>query len=264
MRLKRVIQNKVFSKIKIILLVLLWANGNAVAQMPERMIPDRPGFLTGTHTVTPGNLYLETGYQYSFNAQDAFRNFSDIPLVNIRFGLGTTTEMFVFWDGLNVGHKTHRPFATSSETEWNVPGIGLKQRIYTAEALSLTLMGVLEGSDESGTFKADPSLAILWELETDGILDFFGIAQLGRESEPESNLNNVVVGLGAAFAPGENTETFVEYYTIAYPEISEWYHGTEFGVMYFVSNNLQLDVYAGFSFGSKLFHYTGLGLARRF
>jgi hypothetical protein len=230
----------------IMLMLALMLHVNA--SPPERLIADRPGFSAGTHAVTPGVFYLETGYQYSFAKGD--NNFSNLPMLNFRTGIISNMEIFIGWDGLTVTHA-HR------ETELNFPTAGMKYRLLKSEDFNLTAMGTL-GFSDNGKISADPAVALLWDYELASRWELFGIVQAGYEEKRFSP--QWAVGLG--FTTSDKTDVFLEYYnTISQ---ANWMQGLEFGLMYFLSNNIQLDIYGGYGLHDDLDHYVGLGFSRRF
>ncbi|MBS4013668.1 MAG: hypothetical protein KGZ97_07905 [Bacteroidetes bacterium] len=72
-----------FKNIILILMVCL------AIQTPSTLIgqslsPDRPGFSFGTHAATPGTIYLEMGYEFSFRKDVKY---SSLPSLNLKFGI---------------------------------------------------------------------------------------------------------------------------------------------------------------------------------
>jgi hypothetical protein len=231
--------------IMLLLALVLYAH----ATPPERIIADRPGYSTGTHAVTPGVFYLETGYELTFAKGE--KNSSDLPVLNFRTGIISNMEIFIGWDGLSF---THAPL----NSELNLPSAGMKYRLYTSDDFNLTAMGTVEFS-RNGKLSAAPAAALLWDYELASRWELFGMLQAGYE---EKQLDTqVVVGLG--FSISEKTDAFLEYYHIMYPGSTSM-QGLEFGLLYFLSNNIQLDIYGGIGFHEDLNHYVGLGFSRRF
>ena len=64
----------------------------------ERLAPDRPGFSTGTHTVTPGRIYLEVGIGHSLARGEAVSE-TQAPQATVRTGVLPGLEVFVEWEG---------------------------------------------------------------------------------------------------------------------------------------------------------------------
>lgn len=238
----------------LLLALLLFSSGHLWGQ-PQWLVADRPGFATGTHAVTPGNVYLELGYQYSFKNNNV--SFSELPLVNLRFGLVQNWEVFVEWEGWGVNHK-----ANAYTSDIALPTLGSKYRLLTADEYNITLLGLLQAGDDEGKVITDPALAILWDYEMGDQFELFGMGQAGWQVEPSMAEWVVVMGVGMEI--NTKTETFAEYYTVILPEVSQVMHGTELGLMYKLNPDIQVDVYAGIGLSEYAEHYTGLGIARRF
>ena len=66
------------------------------------IVPDRPGFSTGTYTVKPGWFNVESGYQYAFNNNGINYTTQTVPLLNLRIGISPKAELNFLWDGWNI------------------------------------------------------------------------------------------------------------------------------------------------------------------
>lgn len=237
---------------------------NWAGSQPVNLKADRPGFSTGTHAVTPGRLYLELGYQYSFNARNEFLNYSEIPDLNIRIGIADKLEMFVMWDGWSISHNGSEATNTGNGTEPGLPGLGAKYQLIRADGYNLTLLGLLEGTDARNSFSADPAIALVWDFELSARFELFGLAQGGSEAAAGGNNLSTRFAVGLGFAISDRLESFAEYYNIAYPGRGEAFGGSEFGLMYLLTPEIQLDIYGGYAFSREMDHYSGLGISRRF
>lgn len=232
---------------------------------PVTLKADRPGFSTGTHAVTPGRLYLELGYHYSFSNSDELFNYSQVPDFNLRIGVAEKLEIFLMWDGWSIAHgNQNNQVNTGNGTEAGLPGLGAKYRLIRSDGYNLTLLGLLEGTDAKNSFSFDPAIALTWDLELSGRFELFGLLQGGSETADAGNSFKTQIAVGLGFEISDRVEAFAEYYNVASPRKGEFSGGSEFGMMYLLTPEIQLDIYGGYGPASEAGYYTGLGIARRF
>jgi hypothetical protein len=243
------LQNRGINHVRAIFFCLLCAILPAVAASePEHMEPDRPGYSWGTHTVAPGHVYLESGIQISH--EQSFTT-SHILVLNIRFGITGNLEGFVSWDGFELQHN--KP----AESEMVLPSAGFKLGLFDNENTKLALVGLLEFSSEKPVIL--PALACAWNHALTENLDFIGMAGVFQVTDqPE-----ITLAAGINIPVSARTYFSLEYYNRYNTHSTNLQHGNEAGIMYFVSNNLQLDIFSGISYGGKTGYYAGFGLARR-
>lgn len=234
------------SLLTLLAIVFSLTTGNLSAQ-PEAITPDRPGAAEGTHAVTPGHFYIELGYQYSFRDK---HKMSSVPDITFRFGVVDRVEMFIFWDGFHILHK-------GEDTDTDLPGMGGKYRLLMNHKFNLTLWGAV-GFSEIHDFAAEPALAVAWDYELTDNLEIFGTAMSGYAESYFDFL--FVVGIEKELS--EKTAVFAEYY-FTDPGMNQLFHGTEFGIAYLLTNNIQLDAYGGYGMSEEIEHYIGFGLSKR-
>ncbi|MFW5792717.1 MAG: hypothetical protein ACOCWC_00435 [Bacteroidota bacterium] len=227
---------------------------NNISAQTGSLSADRPGVSHGTHAVTPGNFYLEFGYQFSFNKN---LNYSSMPISNFRFGVVEGLEIFVGWSGFDVNH-------TLNQTETGLPSLGTKLQLLKGEAFNLTMVGSIAYSDISESFPVNPALALACDYEINDVFGVFGTVQGGYVSEADDKMIELVIAAGLGFGLTENLSSFIEYYNVSYPENSGIYHGSECGIMYLINNDLQIDAFGGYGFSNEIDHYMGVGIAKRF
>ena len=118
--------------------------GSVVLQS-DIIVPDRPGFSTGTYTVQPKNINVELGYNYT-------KNDETLPLIVLRTGLTDKLELDIMYDGFDIKHNDQKKFTWSSDLI-----IGGKYRLLESELYNLifwdytlfediSLFGTLQGS----------------------------------------------------------------------------------------------------------------------
>ncbi len=247
----------------VLLSFLAQGTGLLYATQPERLAADRPGFAWGTHTVTPGNFYLETGFMYSFFSDPISYNYSTVPVFNFRMGIVDNIELFVSWNGWDIYHQQSSEDTNMSSNELNLPLLGAKYRLIAAENYTITLLGLLESNDINNSFKVDPSLAMLWDYSLTDNLGLFGMAQAGTLSTYSGNEMAYSFSAGIGFPVSEKIEAFAEYYNRYDTFSKKLFHGNEAGILFFLNEDTQLDVFGGYGHGNHMPHYLGAGFSRR-
>jgi hypothetical protein len=233
-----------------------------VFSQPADLSADRPGFSTGTHAVTPGRIYLETGYQYNFN-KEYNPGFSQLPVLNVRIGIADKTELFIMWDGIDVSHLS-RTSGIPGRKEISFPGIGSKYRLLKSDTYNITLIGKLEGNVENNSFSVEPAIALAWDYSLSERFELFGIGQAGYEPISEISSLSTVSAVGIGFLLTDRLNVFSEYFNIAYPGAGKLFNGSEFGITFLLSPGIQLDAYGGLGLTGEMNNYAGAGISRRF
>lgn len=244
--------------------MLLGVGAQTLATEPERLSADRPGFAWGTHTVATGTLYVEGGFQFAWNPSISDYRYTNVPVINFRTGVANGIELFVSWDGWQSTPPIIEEEDNTFTDGLTMPVVGGKLRLKDSDAISLTVLGLLEPNQEDDYFAVNPSMALLWETPLSEAFDFFGMAMGNMEYTPDHSSFNLILAFGLATSITHSVDAFVEYFTIAQTANGKWLHGNEAGIQVFISNSLQLDVFAGFSHGNESDHYAGLGIAKRF
>ena len=221
----------------------------------ERLIPDRPGFSTGTFTVPKGVIYIETGYQFSYRNSSANRK-SEFPEINLRTGITSKSEVFVSWDGVEVDHY-------HSGTAAPLPSIGGKLNLLDGGRIDLTLLAVWNHSNIDGEYRIDPMAGVMWEAELNEKTGYYGGFQI--ESEPENNGRMWVPAFasGLEFELSEKLTTVFEGYTIYESSDRSFQLGLEAGLLFYPAPSVQLDLFGGFGLTDGISHYLGAGVSFR-
>ena len=215
-------------------------------------VPDRPGFGTATHTLSPGEIYLELGYEHRFTSKSGMPGFHQIPLTNIRFGLKPGFEINVMWDGFDAsdGLEHSGSFA-----------LGTKIRAFTSDDFNISLLGLIGLSDMADDLKINPLFGLLWDYGLSEKLEAFGVVQLGYEKG-----RDVVAewSLGLGMPLTGKIEVYGEYYIEYASGTKDLTHHADFGMMYRLTKNIQFDVYLAGGLGSGAYRHTGFGFSKRF
>ena len=240
----------------LVLLILVVPEFGGVAAQSDRIIPDRPGFSTGTWTVPVGSWYLESGYRYSF--RDASRqNSSSLPMITVRTGLTPVIELFSEWDGFERNH-------TITETDGDLPSLGLKYGFFHSDDLDLTLVGSISNHLDGRTYRAGFMAGLMWEYELTDRVEHFGGIQMESQPIGGGHEREAALALGMEMEVAQKISAFVEYYTLFPMEERSMLHGTEVGILYYPSDQLQLDLHGGIGVSRELPHYIGLGVSLMF
>jgi len=161
--------------------LLLFILPVAVFGQETTIVPDRPGFSTGTSTVKLGRFQFELGYQYSFNNQGIDQSTQTIPQLVFRTGVSSHFEFDFLWDGFNIDETDNQ----SSKTSVSDFAIGGKYRMIERQAFNVTLLGLFSlpvGSEPSTSDGVDPTIGLLWDYSCIDRFPFFGALQLTSTS----------------------------------------------------------------------------------
>lgn len=234
-----------------------------IFSQPADLSADRPGFSTGTHAVTPGRVYFETGYQYTFSHEYNLSGSSQIPVMNVRIGIADKAELFLMWDGIEVSHISQAA-GIPGKTGISLPGIGSKYRLIQSDEYNFTLIGTVESSVENNSFSVDPAIALAWDYSLSERFELFGIGQAGYETIPEISSLSTAIAVGIGFSITDRLNVFTEYYNVGYPGAGKLFNGSEFGIIYLLTPGIQIDLYGGLRLTGETDNYAGVGISQRF
>lgn len=245
----------------LILLVSGWVEG-AAGQVPDvqpnaanRLSPDRPGFSTGTHTVTPGRVYLEMGVGHSIRRGDSAAE-TQGPELTLRTGLLAGLEIFLEWDGWVL---------TSGPTSEPTPGpvLGTKVRFPAPGALDLT--GLLWASQEGGGEARELTVLVglMSEIELDDRWALFGGIQATSHPDAGGRVWDPAGALGFEVGLWERWAGLLEFHSHHPPESTSRLHGVETGLLFFPRPWAQVDLHIGKGSGRGVPPWFGGGLSVR-
>jgi hypothetical protein len=217
---------------------------------PDRLEPDRPGYSWGTHTVAAGSVYIETGYQ--FNRVQPDTRLSNFPVLNVRFGVINRFEGFVSWEGFEIYHREK-----AENPDVSLPAVGFKLNIINKEKFSATVIGLTEIQRDKPAVL--PAVALTGAYNPFGELNLFGMAGIFSLTEQPQ----LTSAAGFGFALSGKTNLTFEYYNTYNTHTTLLNHGNEAGIIHFLNNNLQFDMYFGLIHGQKPDFYSGIGFAIR-
>lgn len=214
----------------------------------EPLVADRPGFSTGTYTVSPGHFNIELGLQ----AESGSRSF---PLSNVRIGLTPVAELDLQWGGWN--------FSNGTTTVGDLT-LGGKYRLLDSDTLDLSLLGLLtlpSGNGNPEGSRAAPLAALLWSHATTGL---FGMFQLAG-SNPGSLQTDLQTALGASFSHSEQLGSYLELYA-DHPlnHAGDDSYMVDGGFVWLLDDRTQLDLHLGLDVNGNAADFIGFGFARSY
>ncbi|MCH8558158.1 MAG: hypothetical protein LAT84_10060 [Balneolia bacterium] len=222
----------------------------------EAIVPDRPGFSTGTYTVPVGELYVETGYRYLFRSNLGVE-LSNMPQINLRTGLTSKIEIFIEWDGFEKHHGQNE-----IATEW--PLLGGKVKLTETEALELTLIVGLGGFSSGNMLALDHLVGVMWEIDISDMISNFGGVQIESEHDENNREWLPATALGAEINLSDKISLVTELYSIYSINAKNYFTAVELAVLILPINTVQIDFHSGLSLSSEIPHYLGLGVSFAF
>lgn len=230
----------------------------------EAIIPDRPGFSTGTQTVKQNVVNVELGYQYSFNNYDTKPSSHTYPQMVLRTGLSDVAEFDLQWEGINIDKEED-----SSTVRSNADlAIGGKYKLVENEHYNMTLLGIVSlptGTVPSTSDSVDPLVGLLWDYSLSDTTTLFGTVQASSSQIDHNRVYDQQFSIGTSFSHTETIGSFVEFYTIMPSESS--LHNTKTidgGITYLLTNDIQLDINIGLGLNRYSSNFVGFGFATRF
>jgi hypothetical protein len=252
------------------LFVLVTFQSTAYAQT-NPIIPDRPGFSTGAYTVKPGRIYLEFGYQYSFNNHNMDTSTHTTHLSNLRVGIIKKIEFDLLWDGWNIDYQED----SNPETSVADASVGGKYWIIEVDKFNLTALGLLSlsvGSSPSTSGHVDPLLGLLWDYSLSSSVSIF-VNLLANSDVTKGDRNYSIQPIvGVSFCHTSRLGTYLEYNSdiplhtggASEPGSSSVQNTINGGVTYLLTDDIQLDINAGVGLDSETDNFIGTGISIRF
>ncbi|WP_297442244.1 transporter [Sulfurimonas sp.] len=224
----------------------------------DTIVPDRPGFSTGTYTVQPGRLNVEVGYDYTYNNTT---NTQTMPLAVLRTGISEDLEFDFMWDGIYIEKSS------SSEIQYSkIVTVGGKYRLIENDTYNISLMGLIGvPTDTSNSKNMEYFAGLLWDYAYSDFLSFFGTLQSTSYKDNNLRVYDIELAIGSSFVHTDKLSTFLEIYTIQpQQEQIEKEDFMDGGVMYLISKNIQIDMNIGLGLNSHSDNYIGAGVAIQF
>ena len=228
---------------------LVWYSLTASA---APVVPDRPGFSTGTYTVPPGAWQLEGGIQSSYARNAGDPDSYTAPLLNLRTGMTERTEFNLLWDGVRVVEGEGRDVAYVM--------VGAKHRLTGSDLFNLSALGYL--SVQEG--RLAPFLGLLWDRQLTERTGLFGTIQFATSVESGERKTNFQPAIGVNFSHTDTVSTFVEVYADIPLDGGQTASVIDAGIAWLPQENWQLDFNFGISLDGRSEDFIGAGLAWRY
>lgn len=250
--------SSVSERLFLIVILVQFAYGPIVfAQDPGPINTERPSFSSSPLALLPGYWQIEGGYDYSRNTGTSGSKEQSLPNALLRFGFHQDFELQLNWSGYS--------WSQSSGTETNGikdASLGVKWQLNEADAAFVAglFAGVSlpVGDSELSSDDYDPELALFWTFASP--LNWFGTVKI-TDSESRYKLQNAI-GINLTLAP--NASAFFEYEG-SYPEGKGPAHELNFGVMWLLVDELQVDLNGSVGLNSRATDYgVGAGIGYRF
>ena len=211
-----------------------------------------------------GYLQLEGGYVFAHDDGDSTHS---APLLVLRAGVRDDVELRFGWTGLVASD------AGDGDTEVDAGDVtlGAKVTVYDPEDAPLTV-GVLGqvslpvGGGNATSDSVDPSLALLWAYDVPGPTALFGnlvVSSLTDDDDDRLIQGGASVGLG--FPIVTRLAGYVEYFGLVADDADGAAHNLNGGLLYLVTDNLQLDLFGQLGLNDEAGDYAlGGGFGVRF
>ena len=218
----------------------------------DSVVPDRPGFSTGTYTVQPGAMQVEMGIQNSFGRNVGDPDSYTAPLLNLRTGLTENMEFNLLWDGVRVVKGEGRDVAYVMA--------GIKHRLVESELYNFSLLGYLSVQEN----RLAPFLGLLWDRQLTEGTGLFGTLQFAQSIESGERKTNFQPAIGVNFTHTEALGTFVEVYSDIPEDGGPAASVFDAGIAWLPREDLQLDFNFGVSLDGRSEDFIGVGMAWRY
>ncbi len=229
-----------------LMLALALLPGIAVA---GPVVPDRPGFSTGTYTVQPGTVQVEAGIQSSYGRNVGDPDSYTAPLLNLRTGLTENMEFNLLWDGVQVVEEQGRDVAYVM--------LGAKHRLVGSERYNFSLLGYLSVQEN----RLAPFLGLLWDRQLTEGTGLFGTLQFAQSVESGERKTNFQPAIGINFTHTGTLSTFVEVYSDMPLDAGQAASVFDAGIAWLPREHLQLDFNFGVSLDRRSEDFVGIGVA---
>ena len=241
-----------------------WLFGRA-APFSEPIATDRPSFSLSPGTVPRGRIQFEAGYTFSFEDAHPDVQTHTFPETLVRVGLTEMMELRLEW-----------PTLTFMENGKDANGLrdlalGFKVQIFQQQGLRPRLsfagrLSIPTGDKDFSSDRLDPELRTILTYALNEREGLFGNVNIGGPTSQGKRFVQVSSSLGLSATIRDQLTGFVEYFGL-YPRdvASGSGHFLQTGVLYLLSDNLQLDarIGAGLTHGTDDV-LTGAGLSWRF
>lgn len=238
-----------FFKIMCVLLIPAWVQA-------EGVVADRPGFSTGTHTLSPGQLNVELGYQADMWDSNTLHT---APLLNLRTGLSEGLELGIAW----AGYQVFDGDSTQSDVT-----LALKKRLTSTSEYNLSALAQLDlptGDGSDNLTETRVLGGLLWDKTLQSDWGLFGVVQAESDYWQDERELNLQATLGTSLIHSPQVGSYAEVLVdapLTYSEDTVMILNA--GLTYLLDTNTQLDVYIGGGLENSDTDFIGFGFAHLF
>jgi len=242
---------------------------------------DRPGF-SDTYTLVPrGYHQLESGYSFYYDHEGSTRTKNHtLGEFSLRTGLTDWFELRIKWTGSSF---TESHFETTSRwagrhitaTDHDDGGtdmsIGFKSPLLKQNGLipNLSIIPAISlstGTGSKSTGDVDPEVRLAWNYGINDKLTVYGVVLAAGVSDDEGRFFQSGASFAMSYVITDKVSWFTEYYGL-YPSTrdSDCQHNLDFGPVFLINDNFQIDVRAGVGLNEEAPDFqAGIGFAYRF
>ncbi len=242
---------------------------------------DRPGF-SDTYVLVPrGYTHLEFGYSLYYDHENSSRvtNHS-IGEVSLRTGLTDNFELRIKWGGgsltefhgegtsrfagRNIHVEDHSDGATDMSVGFKAPL--LKQKGWIPNLSIIPAISIPTGTSGKTTGDVDPEVRLAWNYSLTSKLSIYGVGLATWITDSESRFFQSGASFATFYQFTPKVGGFLEYYGL-YPNTrnSDCQHNLDFGPVFLINDNFQIDVRAGVGLNEEAPDFqAGIGFCYRF
>lgn len=245
------------------------------------MASDRPGFSDSFSVVPRGYTHLEGGYSFDYDKENGDRTKNHVlGEFSLRTGLFENFELRLKWTG-NSFTESH--FATTSrwagrhitandhDDGGTDMSIGFKTQLLKQNGLvpNLSIIPAISlptGTGSKWTGDVDPEVRLAWNYGVTEKFSAYGVALAAGISDDDGRVFQAGASLAAFYQFTPKIGGFVEYYGL-YPGMrdSDCQHNLDFGPVFLINDNFQIDVRAGVGLNEEAPDFqAGIGFCCRF
>lgn len=254
--------------------------GLGAAPLTEPLVTDRPDFTESTDAVPWGHAQLEIGYTFTYDREgDERTRDHSFPETLLRIGLVEDIELRLGWSGVTMhetlaeveGPRGRRFGKTERDTGNDDLSVGFKFKLLEQDGLVphfgvITAISLPTGNATSTSGDVDPEVVLLWAYDVTDSFSVAGNILLAVPTSEKGRFFQSGASLTGAVALTDKLGAYVEYFGL-YPSDREQdaEHTVNGGFTYLITDNLQLDVLAGFGLNEQApDFFAGAGISIRF
>lgn len=250
------------------------------APIDDNLVTDRPDFTESTEAIPVGRFQLEMGYTFTYDRENTerFREHTT-PELLLRVGIVEDFELRFAWTGYSFTEtqkierdsEGRRVKSENGDQDASDFELGFKLKIAEQKGLCphLAILGAMTfptGSKNVSPGDVEPLTGLLWAYDLSDNVALAGQFLIGAPVEDSRRFVQTAASLSLGVSLTEQLGTYVEYFgTYQNSRESDSAHSINAGFTYLITNNLQIDIRAGFGINEEADDFfTGTGLSWRF